>query len=244
MIEATIQLKTADGVMPTRSYHPDGTGPYPTVIFYMDGVAIRHTLFDMARHLASHGYYVVLPDLFYRSGPYREFDGATVFSDPDERARVMGLITSVTQAGLAIDTQAIIDHLDASSMADSTTVGTLGYCMGGSAALAAAGHHPDCVRAVAIYHGGRLATDAPDSPHLLAPHMRASVYVGYAENDKGFDESQRALLDRTLTDADVEHTIELYHAAHGFTMADLPVYDKTEAERHWTTMLELFDKTL
>lgn len=244
MTEATIQLKTADGVMPTRTYHPDGAGPYPAVIFYMDGVAIRPTLFDMARRLASHGYYVVLPDLFYRAGPYEQFDGATVFSDPDERARLMGLIKSVTQAGLATDTQAIIDHLVAAPAADSTTIGTVGYCMGGSAALAAAGRHPDCVRAVAIYHGGRLATDASDSPHLLAPKMRARVYVGYAENDHGFEEPQRTLLDRTLTDAGVQHTMELYHAAHGFTMADLPVYNNAEAERHWTRMLALFGETL
>ena len=244
MKEATIQLRTPDGVMPTRTYHPDGAGPWPVVIVYMDGVAIRPTLFDMARRLASHGYYVVLPDLFYRAGPYPPFDGATVFTDPDARARLMELIKSVTQPGLATDTQAIVTFLDADPAADASRIGTVGYCMGGSAALAAAGRFPDRVRAAASYHGGRLATDAPDSPHLLAPRMRARVYVGYAENDNGFQEPQRALLEQSLTDAKVPNTIELYRAAHGFTMADLPVYNRGEAERHWKTMLDLFDGTL
>ena len=244
MIEGMVALKTADGLMPTRTYRPDGTGPFPAVIFYMDGVAIRPTLFDMARRLASHGYYVALPDLFYRGGPYAPFDGATVFSDPDARARLMELIQAVTQAGLAADTAAIIAHLDADATADATNIGTVGYCMGGSAALAAAGRHPDRVRATASYHGGRLATDAPDSPHLLAPKMRARVYVGYAEHDHGFEEPQRALLDRSLSEAHVSHTIEPYHAAHGFTMADLPVYNREQAERHWGTMLGLFGDTL
>jgi carboxymethylenebutenolidase len=244
MHEATIDLKTPDGAMPTRTYRPDGAGPFPVVIFYMDGVAIRPTLFDMARRLASHGYYVVLPDLFYRAGPYPPFDGATVFSDPDARAKLMELIKSVTPAGIAADTKAIIDYVDADPAADATRIGTVGYCMGGSAALGAAGRYPDRVRAAASYHGARLATEAPESPHLLAPKMRASVYVGYAENDNGFQEPQRERLDRALTDARVPHAIELYHAAHGFTMADLPVYNRDEAERHWTTMLKLFGDTL
>ncbi len=244
MIEATIQLTTPDGVMPTRMYHPDGAGPWPVVIFYMDGVAIRPTLFEMARRLAAHGYYVVLPDLFYRSGSYPPFDGATVFGNPEARAKLMELIKSVTQAGLAADTQAINTYVDADPAADATRIGTVGYCMGGSAALAAAGRDPDRVRAAASYHGGRLATDAADSPHVLAPKIRAHVYVGYAENDNGFQEPQRALLEKSLTDAKVPHTIELYHAAHGFTMADLPVYDKDEAERHWKTMLALFGEEL
>lgn len=244
MHEATIQLRTPDGVMPTRIYHPDGAGSWPVVIFFMDGVAIRPVLFEMARRLASHGYYVVLPDLFYRSGPYPPFDGATVFSDPDARARLMELIKSVTAPGLAADTEAILAHLDTDPAADAWRIGTVGYCMGGSAALSAAGRFPDRVRAAAAYHGARLATDALESPHLLAPRMRARVYVGYAENDNGFQKPQRALLEQALADAHVPHTIELYHAAHGFTMADLPVYDRDEAERHWTTMLALFDGAL
>ncbi|HUX33799.1 MAG TPA: dienelactone hydrolase family protein [Gemmatimonadaceae bacterium] len=244
MVETALELPTSDGTMPVWTYRPHGDGAFPAVIFYMDGVAIRPVLFEMARRLASHGYYVALPDLFYRAGRYKPFDGATVFSDEPERARLMTLIRSVTSQGLATDTDAILAHFDAEPAADGTHVGTVGYCMGGSAALSAAGRHPECVLAAASYHGGRLATDQPDSPHLLAPRMRARVYVGYAENDNGFQEPQRELLERALTAAGVPHEIVLYHGAHGFTMADLPVYNHDEAERHWTTMLALFGATL
>ena len=244
MIEQALELQTADGTMPVWTYRPEGAGPFPAVIFYMDGVAIRPILFEMATRLASHGYYVALPDLFHRAGPYRAFDGATVFSDEKEKARLMTLIQSVTPQGLTADTDAVLAHFDVEPTADGAQVGTVGYCMGGSAALRAAGRHPDRVRAAASYHGGRLATDQPDSPHLLAPNMKARVYVGYAENDRGFQEPQRELLERALTDAKVPHDIVRYHAAHGFTMADLPVYNRDEAERHWSTMLALFAETL
>jgi carboxymethylenebutenolidase len=187
---------------------------------------------------------VALPDLFYRAGAYKPFNGATVFSDESEKQRLMGLIKSVTPEGLAADTDAILAHFDAEPSADGYNVGVVGYCMGGSAALSAAGRHPDRVKAAASYHGGRLATDQPQSPHLLASKMKARVYVGYAENDHGFPDAQRELLERTLTDAGVPHDIVLYRAAHGFTMADLPVYNEAEAERHWSTMLKLFAQTL
>ena len=244
MKEQALKLQTADGTMPVWTYRPDGDGPFPAVIFYMDGVAIRPILFEMARRLASHGYYVALPDLFYRAGAYKPFDGATVFSDEKEKERLMGLIRSVTPRGIAADTDAILAHFDAEPAADGTNVGTVGYCMGGSAALSAAGRHPDRVKAAASYHGARLATDQPESPHLLAPRMKARVYVGYAENDHGFPDAQRELLERALTDAGVPHDIVRYHAAHGFTMADLPVYNRDEAERHWSTMLTLFTRGL
>jgi carboxymethylenebutenolidase len=244
MQEHALKLETADGTMPVWTYAPDGAGPFPSVIYYMDGVAIRPILFEMARRLASHGYYVALPDLFHRAGPYEPFNGATVFSDEKEKARLMSLIKSVTPEGLAMDTVAVLAHFDATPAANGRNVGTVGYCMGGAAALRAAGQHPDRVRAAASYHGSRLATDQPGSPHLFAPKMKARVYVGYAENDNGFPESQRDLLDTTLSTSKVPHEIVQYHAAHGFTMADLPVYNKGEAERHWTTMLALFGDTI
>jgi carboxymethylenebutenolidase len=116
--------------------------------------------------------------------------------------------------------------------------------MGGGLALSAAGTFPDRVRAAASYHGGRLATDAPDSPHLLASKAGGQLYIGYAENDQSFPDAQRELLVRTLTDAKVPHTMELYKAAHGFAVADLPVYNKEAADRHWRTLLALFQESL
>ncbi|MHB1863155.1 MAG: dienelactone hydrolase family protein [Gemmatimonadaceae bacterium] len=244
MIEATVHLKTPDGVMPTRTFHPGGGKRSPAVILFMDGVGIRPTLIEMARRIASHGYYVALPDLFYRSAPQAPFDGATVFSDPAERARLMSLIKEVTPARALSDTRVILEFLEHEPAADAGKVGTVGYCMGGGAALSAAGQFPDRVRAAASYHGGRLATDAPDSPHVLASAARGRVYVGYAENDNSFPEEQRQRLEAALTEAGISHSMELYHAAHGFSMSDLPVYNETAAAEHWRTLLGLFKETL
>lgn len=244
MVEGTVELQTPDGVMPTRTFHPGGGKRYPAVIVFMDGVGIRPTLIDMARRIASNGYYVALPDLFYRSGPQAPFDGATVFGDPAERARLMGLIKEVTPTRAMSDASVVLAHLDQDPAADAGTVGTVGYCMGGGAAISAAGQFPDRVLAAASYHGGRLATDEPDSPHVLTARARGRVYIGYAENDNSFPEAQRQRLEAALERGGVSYTMELYRAAHGFSMSDLPVYSREAADRHWETMLGLFGQTL
>ena len=230
--------------MTTRTFHPGRDKQYPAVIVFMDGVGVRETLAELARRIASHGHFVALPDLFYRSGPYAPFDGATVFSDPAERARVMGLVKEVTPARTMSDAAILLDHLKATPAAETSRIGTVGYCMGGGAAISAAGVFPDRVVAAAAYHAGRLATDAPDSPHILASKARGRIYIGYAENDASFPEAMRQRLEAAFTEAHVPHTMELYHAAHGFAMRDLPAYDEDAANRHWDTLLSLFGETL
>jgi carboxymethylenebutenolidase len=116
--------------------------------------------------------------------------------------------------------------------------------MGGNWALTAAGAYPDKFAAAASYHGGGLATDAPDSPHLALKKTQARIYVAGAVEDEHFDDAQKALLEKTLTEGNIPHLVETYDAKHGFTMTDLPVYDEAAAERHWTTMLSLFSETL
>ena len=124
-------------------------------------------------------------------------------------------------------------------------VGCTGYCMGGGLSLRAAGNFPDRIVASAGFHGGRLATDAPDSPHLLAPKIKAKVYVGGADEDAGFPPEQADKLREALTAAGVSNEVTIYAGArHGYTMPDLPVYNRDAAERHWTEMLALFDETL
>jgi carboxymethylenebutenolidase len=230
--------------MTTRTFHPGPGKRWPIVIFFMDGIGIRDTLVDMARRIAHAGYYVALPNLFYRSGPYEPFNGASVFSNPAERERVMSLIKEVTTTRAMADASSVLDALRGNSAADTHRIGTVGYCMGGGLALAAAGTFQDEVKAAASYHGGRLATDAPDSPHLIASRARGQLYIGYAENDQSFPDAQRELLEHTLTEHKVKFTIELYKAAHGFSMVDLPVYNKECADRHWRTMLALFQEYL
>jgi len=244
MIETTVDLRTPDGVMTTHTFHPGGGKRYPAVICFMDGVGIRETLFVMARRLASHGYYVALPNLFHRAGAYAPFDGAAVFTDPVERERVRALVSSVTPARVTLDTAAVLDLLGRDLAADARKIGTVGYCMGGGPALSAAGRFPDRIAAAASYHGGRLATDAPDSPHVVAAGARCPLYIGYAENDASFPEEQRQRLESALTSARVSFQMELYHAGHGFAVPDLPAYNQTAAERHWQTLLALFEETL
>jgi len=230
--------------MATRTVHPGPGKAYPAVIFFMDGVGIRDTLIEMARRLASHGYYVALPNLFYRAGAYAPFDGATVFSNAAERERVRGLMKEVTPARVMSDTSAILELLEDEAAADARKLGTVGYCMGGGPALSAAGRFPDRILAAASYHGGNLATDAPDSPHVLASRARGRLYIGYAENDPTFPEAQRQRLETALTNGRVSYTIEPYKAAHGFAVPDLPAYNQDAAHRHWRTMLELFREAL
>lgn len=244
MTEAVIEVTTPDGVMTTRTFHQGPGRAYPVVVFYMDGLGVRETLVEMARHIAAEGYFVALPNLFYRSGPYAPFDGASVFGDPNERARIMGLIKEVTLGRVMSDTAALLEHLNGEVAADLSRIGTVGYCMGGGPAIGAAGTFPDRVAAAASYHGGNLATDAPDSPHTVASRARGRLYIGYAQNDASFPEAQRERLEGALDAARVTYAVELYHAGHGFAVADLPPYDKVAADRHWDTLLSLFREAL
>jgi carboxymethylenebutenolidase len=116
--------------------------------------------------------------------------------------------------------------------------------MGGLMSLTAAGTYPEQILAAASYHGGRLATDAPDSPHLLAPKMRARIYIGGAIEDQSFPDDMKERLEQALTKAGVDHSIETYPAKHGWVFRDTPVYDAAASERHWQTMLALFAATL
>jgi carboxymethylenebutenolidase len=207
----------------------------------MDGLGIRQGLFQMAERIASHGYYVFLPDMFYRSGPYTP--DLSIFLDPEKRkVWVEKYILPVTIERVTKDTAAFLDFLAAQPDVKQPRVGATGYCMGGMCSIAAAGHFPERIAAAASYHGGRLATDAQDSPHLLASRMKARVYVIAASNDP-VDQTKR--LEESLKQAGVQHTVETEEKAlHGFVPPDSPVHDKEAAERHWKTLFNLFDSTL
>ena len=244
MSHTEIEIETQDGRCPAHVFNPDGAGSWPGVILYMDGIGIRPALFDMAERLANAGYYVLLPDLFYRIGP-TSFDAKTLFSDPIQREHFTKSVLPVaTIANIMRDTSAFLAYLDAQPEARKGKIGVTGYCMGGRMAFAAAGHFPERIAAAASYHPSGLATDAPDSPHKLASHISARLYVGRAKEDRGFDEEQLLRLERALTEAGVRHTMETYDARHGWVPADTPVHDPLEAERHWQTLFELFDREL
>lgn len=246
MARTTVTLTTNDGRCEASVFRPTGAGPWPAVLFFMDGVGIRPALFAIAERIAAHGYYVLLPDLFYRSGPYEPQDPTKIFGDPDARAAWSAkYLSTLSHDKVREDTRAFLDFLAQQPDVAQPAVGTTGYCMGGGYSLAAAGNFPERVVAAASYHGGRLATDAPDSPHLLAPKMKARIYVAGAIEDPSFPDDMKARLEDALAKANVPHTVETYEGArHGWVPSDTPVHDPAAAERHYTTLLALFDATL
>ncbi len=242
---ARIEIATKDGTCPSYVYRPAGSGPWPTVLVFMDGLGIRPAMLEIGERLANHGYFVLLPDLFYRSGAYAPMDPRTVFADPEQRKILMEkFFAQATPANIMADTRAFLDYLAAQPDAKAARIGTTGYCMGGLMSLTAAGTYPDRIAAAASYHGGRLATEAPDSPHRLAPNIKARIYIAGAIDDASFPDDMKERLEKALTDAAVDHRIETYPAKHGWVLRDTPVYDAAAAERHWQTMLALFDETL
>ena len=245
MTQKRIEIRTDDGTCPSYVFKPEAKGPFPGVLFFMDGVGIRPAMFQMAERLSAGGYYVLLPDLFYRAGPYEPMDGKTAFTDPAQRAVLMSKFMPIASAAnIMRDTRAFLDHLAAQPDVRQPKFGTTGYCMGGRLSLCAAGHYPDRIAATASFHGANLATDAPDSPHLLAPKMRARVYVAGAIEDKGFPDEQKKRLEDAFTLARVDHVVETYPGRHGWVPSDMPVHDPVLAERHWEALFDLFDKTL
>jgi carboxymethylenebutenolidase len=230
-----IEIKTDDGTCP--AYVFDGGGP--GVLVYMDGIGIRPAIVEVAERIANHGYRVLLPDLYYRIGPYEPLDPVKLFSDPEMLAALRTkLMPTATQANIMRDTRAFLDYLG------NGKIGTTGYCMGGGLSLAAAGYYPDRVAAAASFHGARLATDDPTSPHLLASKIKARVYVAGAIEDANFPDEQKQRLDAALTEAGVDHEVLTYPARHGWVPRDTPVHDPVQADRHFTELFKLFDETL
>ena len=240
-----IDVSTPDGTIDCHVFTPAGSGPWPAVLFYMDAFGVRPQLAEMAGRLASHGYVVVVPNLYYRSGTYAPFDPKLVFTEGPERDRFKGMIQSINDTMVMRDTAAVIGMLDAQRAVRPGRIGVVGYCMGGGFAVSAAGTFPDRVAAAASLHGGSLATDKPDSAHLLAGRIRGRVYVGVAELDQSFSREQQERLNRALSEAGVDYIIETYLGAkHGFAVTGHLVYDRGASEKHWERLLSLFKEAL
>jgi len=240
-----VTIETNDGTCPASIFTPaGGSGPWPGVIFFMDGLGIRPVLWEMGQRLADAGYTVLLPDAYYRFGAYPPMDASAVFADPDKRAKLMEWVGSLSRERKVTDIGAYINFFSRRPEVNGEKFGATGYCMGGHAALTAAGAFPKSFAAIASFHGGNLATEKSDSPHQFATAIRARVYVAGAIEDASFPDEQKERLEKALTDAKVDHVIETYPAHHGFTMRDLPVYSAAAEERHWDALLKLLKETL
>jgi carboxymethylenebutenolidase len=239
----SISLRTVDGICPTHVFTPSAGKNLPAIIMFMDAYGIRPAMFELAHHLAQRGYCVALPDLYYRSG-WTADDAKGLFSDQSTtatwRSRIMPTISAEK---IMSDMPSLLSYLRTRDDVRDGAIGITGYCLGGRLSLTAAGTFPEGIAAAASYHGGGLATDAPESPHRLAPRMKARVYVAGAIDDRSFDDAQKQRLEDALTAAHVDHTIETYNARHGWTMSDQPVYDQAATDRHWVTTFELFGRT-
>ncbi|MGP2493011.1 dienelactone hydrolase family protein [Mesorhizobium sp. PUT5] len=242
MARKDIEIKTADGTARAGLFQT-GNGARAGVILYMDAFGPRPALDGMAERLASEGYMVLVPDLFYRNAPYGPFDAATAFAQEDSKAALMALLSGTTQEMTVRDGGAFLEALAKEGAGGS--VGTVGYCMGGARALNAAARYGDRIKAAASFHGGNLAGDAPDSPHRHAAGIKARVYVGSAGVDRSFPPEQSARLAQALRTAEVDHIIENYVGMnHGWCVPDHTAFDAAGAERHWRRLAGFFGETL
>ena len=239
-----IEKHAGIGGMNTFIVHPERYGPHPVVLFYMDAPGIREELRDMARRLASVGYYVMLPNLYHRSG-VEELGQFIGEAGAETRKKMFALMGSLNIALVMEDTDKLVAFADADAAASKGAMGTLGYCMSGQYAIGAAARFPDRVRAAASIYGVRLKTDAPDSPDLAARKGDAELYVAWAETDHYAPLEELGPFEASLREGGVKGEVELYKGVeHGFAFPQRPAYNRDAAERHWERLFALYGRTL
>ena len=242
MIEYETDIQTRDGAMNSFVTHPEEGGPFPVVLFYMDAPGKREELHDMARRLGTAGYYVVLPNLYYR----RSRDYALKERTEPAMAEMFRYMRTLDAKTTHCDTDAMLRFIDGQPYADAGHIGAVGYCMSGPFVVWAAAAFPERLRCIASIHGANMATDAADSPHRMAPQIKCESYFACAETDRWAPPSDIEKLQTALQEAGTSHRIEWYPGAeHGFVFPTRTgVYNQSAAERHWERLFSLFRRTL
>jgi carboxymethylenebutenolidase len=252
VVEADIEIDTPDGTCDAAFTRPR-SGSYPGVLIWPDAFGLRPSMRGIARRIAAEGYSVVVPNPFYRVARAPFSDASTFnFQNPDDMAKLRPLMASVNATGNAEkDAVAYVAFLDAQKEVNKARkIGTQGYCMGGALVVRTAAVLPERIGAGASFHGGGLVTDKPDSPHLLAPRIKARMYFGIASNDDSRQPDAKDKLKKTFAAANVSAEIEVYSAQHGWCVPDMPVrdgapiYNKPEAERAWRKLVDLYKAAL
>jgi carboxymethylenebutenolidase len=239
MIERQVDVKTPDGEMTTFIFHPEHDGPCPVVLYLMDAPSIRPALKDMASRLATAGYYVMLPYLFYRGGPFREFGQ----SDEDMHAR-RELMETVNPTNIVGDAEALLALAAEDPAARGGKVGAIGFCMSGGLVIALARALPERVAAVASIHGAWIVRDTEDSPHVGLDAVRAEIYMAWVEGDATAPNETIPIMEEALGDAGVTYTIDLITGAvHGFAPPG-ERYDRAASELHWERVHSLLRRNL
>jgi len=241
MVEHHIDIPTADGAMNTFVVRPDEGGPFPVVLFYMDAPGKREELHDMARRIAAVGYFVVLPNLYYRRTrdfwlkERTEANMAVMF----EHMNSLGMKTTVC------DTEGLLRYVESQPQADATRLGALGYCMSGPIVVWAAASFPARFRCIASIYGANMVNDKSSSPHRWVSKLTCESYFACAEIDKWAPRADIEVLQSALKDARGMHRVEWYPGVeHGFAFPQRACYDKPAAERHWSRLFPLFERTL
>ena len=251
--ETDVTIQTSDGMCDAAFIHPT-TGSHPGVIIWADAFGLRPVMRDIGKRIAAEGYSVVVPNPFYRVRKAPVFDDVASFNfqNQADMAKLMPLMGSINAPGAAEkDAVAFVAFLDSQPQVDNAkTIGTQGYCMGGPLVMKTAAAVPARVGAGASFHGGGVVTDKPDSPHLLAPKIKARMYFGIASNDDQRQPDQKDKLREAFAAAKVPTEIEVYPAKHGWCIADMPrdnsgpIYSKPDAERAWSKLVALYKVAL
>jgi carboxymethylenebutenolidase len=247
--ERDVTIKTPDGTCDAAFIHP-ASGTHAAVIVWPDAFGLRPVMRDIGKRLAGSGYAVLVPNPFYRVAKSPVFGDISnfSFSNPTDRAKIQPLMASATAAGNAEkDAAAFVAFLDAQpQVSTSRKIGAQGYCMGGPLTIRTLAAVPDRMGAGASFHGGGLVTDAPDSPHRLAPRIKGRVLIAIASNDDARQPAAKDELRTAFAAAKVPAEIEVYKGLHGWCVSDMPlaegkpIYDQPEAERAWARLLALY----
>jgi carboxymethylenebutenolidase len=245
MIERDVDIPTRAGAMPTFVCHPERDGPHPAVLLLMDAPGIREELRDMARRLATVGYFVLLPNLYYRAGRDTVFGPDVLTAGSDDHTRMRAIRTKMTIPPVMDDVADMIAYRDGHPAAAPGPLGAHGYCLSGPFALAAAARYPDQVRAAASFYGTWLVSDAEESPHLNLGRITGEIYISCAEHDDLAPPEMVAELRRHVDSSGVAGELEVQPGVHhGFAFPDRWCYDKPAAERHWERLIGLYRRVL
>jgi carboxymethylenebutenolidase len=252
VVETNVEVKTPDGVSDAAFIHP-ASGSYPGVLVWPDALGLRPAMRDIGKRIAAEGYSVLVPNPFYRTAKAPVFDASFSFQNQADMAKLRQMTTPLNAPGAAEkDAAAYIAFIDAQSQVNKAKkIGTQGYCMGGALVVKTAAALPDRIGAGASFHGGGLVTDKPDSPHLLAPKIKARMYFAVASNDDARQPDAKDKLREAFAAAHVPAEIEVYPGAlHGWCVPDMPlqdgkpIYSKPDAERAWSKLVALYKTAL
>lgn len=245
MIEAETQIRTDDGTSDGVFFRPEGARRWPGVIHLTDIGGIRPAYREMARRLAGKGYAVLMPNVFYRTGRPPMFDFKPTMGDERTMKRFAELSGPLTPEAMERDASAYVDALAAYDSVTDGPIGVVGYCFTGAMALRAAAARPDKIAAAASFHGGGLFSDAPTSPHLVLPRVKARLYFAHAVQDRSMPQEAIEKLDRALEAWGGKYQSEIYAgASHGWTASDSSVYNQAQAERAFEKVTALLAATL